>query len=516
MNNKSKILKSVSLIALLTLISRILGLLRDVITASKFGTSSELDMFFAASNIPMILFMAIGTAISTTLIPLYNEKLIKGKEEANTFANNVLNLFILSTSIITILFIIFSKSIVSFLNPGFNNEQLKITIYLSIILVPTLIVNSVIYIFNGVLQSEGNFNIPSIISLPLNIITIIYLIVYGKNYGVVGLTIITLIATTAQLIPQIPFLIRQVRYHYKFILDFKDKHLRKMAIMIVPVILGTCVQQINSFVERGFATKYSTGSLSALSYSYRVFTLFVDIFVMTLSTVVYTVMSKHTAANEIDKMKSIFIEYLNLIILFLIPISLIVILESKPIIFVVFERGAFNRSSTVTTSGLLMFYSIGLLAYGIRDFICKAFYAIKDTRTPMINSAIAMFFNIIFIILFQRFLGLNGLGLANATSTYLASILLLIQLRRKIGSLNIKNTLVTFCKTIISSVAMLVVMYILNKLYLYNLNSTILVLIKLSVFSVIGLMIFTITGIIINLGSLRKVALLSAKRLFKI
>lgn len=324
MSSKAKIVRNVSIIAIFTLISRVLGLLRDVVTASKFGTGKDLDTFFAASNIPMILFMAVGTAIATTLIPLYSERLREGRDEANDFVSNVLNTFILFTTIVLFLCVIFSKTIVSFLNPGFHGQQLILTQKLTIILLPTLTLNAIIYIFNGVLQSENNFVIPAIISLPLNIITILYLFIYGKKHSVLGLTIVTLIATGAQLLPQIPSMIRSVKYKYKLKINFRDKHLRKMIFMIVPVILGTSAQQINSFVERGFATKFSSGSLSSLSYSYRVFTLFVDIFVVTISTVVYTVMAKQTASNEIDEMKSTLNESLGHLIVCIVPISLIV------------------------------------------------------------------------------------------------------------------------------------------------------------------------------------------------
>lgn len=499
----SKVIKSVSIIAVLTLCTRFLGLLRDVIVASKFGADSKLDTYFAASNLPMILFMTIGTAIATTLIPLYNDKLNEGREKAYRFINNVLNFFILITLIIAIIGMIFSKQVVGILNPGFTGNQVITTRILTIILLPTLIFNAIIYIFNGVLQSEGKFSVTALNSLPLNVIIIAYLFIFGRKYGILGLTIVTFIGTFAQIIPQIPYM-RKVGFRYKPFLDFKDEHLKKMGIMILPVILGTGVQQINSFVERAFATNFGSGSLSAMSYAYRVFTLIVDMFVVAISTVIYPMMAKQAASNKIDEIRGTLKQYLNFLIVILIPVSLIVILQSRNIVCILFERGAFTQNSTFITGKLLGFYTIGLLAYGLRDFLCKTFYTLQDTRTPMINSAIGMFTNIILIFIFQKFIGLYGLGLANATSTYIASFLLIISLRVKLGQFKLENILKTGIKTLVASGAMSLVLVGLNKLIMTNDVSKILILVKICIISLCAILVFIFVGALLNIKEIKK------------
>lgn len=511
MSKKSKVIKSVGLIAVLTLISRALGLFRDVITASKFGTTSQLDMFTAASNIPNILFMTIGTAIVTTFIPLYNRKRSESKDEAVKFTSNVLNFFILVTLIISIVCIIFIKPISAILNPGFKGSKLDGTAMLSIILIPTLIFNAIIYIFNGFLQSENNFSIPALISLPLNIITILFLMIFGTKFGVLGLTIATFIATFCQIIPQIPY-IKKLGYKYSLTLDLKDPQLKDMGIMIIPVIIGTGVQQINTFVERAFAGKFGTGRLSMLSYAYRVFTLFVDIFVTTISTVIYPMMSRITIQSGISELKKTLMEYLSLLIVLIIPINFIVLAESRPIIFTLFQRGNFNANDTYITQQILFFYSFGLLAYGIRDFICKAFYTLNDTRTPMINSGIAMGLNIVLIIIYKSFMGLNGLAFANATSTYIACILLIVSLRRKIGNLGLKKNFITLFKTLAASGVMLSALLLLNKVFLTSYNSTIIVLFKLCIFAVSGLIIYIIIGYMLRLEEIKRLVLVAKNK----
>lgn len=501
---KKSMILSISLISIFTILSRALGLLRDMFIASSFGATSELDVFNAASNIPMILFMAIGTAITTTFIPLYNEKRKISKEEGIKFTNNVLNVFIIGSSIITIIFVVFSKPASSFLNPGFNENEIINTAMLTKILLPTLIFNSIIYIFNGLLQSEGNFAVPAMISLPLNMIIIIYLLLFGNKHGILGLTLITFIATACQVLPQI-YAMRKENYKYKFFIDLKDPMLIKMSVMILPVILGTSVQQINSFVERAFAGGFSAGSLSTLTYSYRVFIIFVDIFAVAISTVVYPMMSKQSANNNIEEMKETLVKYISILVVFIIPVTVMVMIHSKSIIFILFERGRFTRESTTLTAGLLTFYIIGLLPYGIRDFLCKAFYTMKDTKTPMINSGFAMFINIVLIFILQRSLGINGIALANAISTCLACMLLFISLNRKLKNINNREIINSFCKTIVASVFMGFTILLSNKFLNIALDSTFIVLVKISLSSLLGTIVFIVSGYILNITQIRNI-----------
>lgn len=513
MSNKGKLATTAGLIVICTFVSKFLGLLRDSITAAKFNTG-DLDAFFQASNVPMVLFIMIGAAITTTLIPLYNEKLKEGKKEAIDFISNVLNVFIIVTVVISIICIIFSKPIVGLLNPGFTGAKLEFTQKLTNILIPTLIFNAVIYIFNAVLQSEGNFTIPSLVALPLNVIIIGYLILFGSKHGIVGLTIVTFIATFAQIIPQV-FAMKKVGFKYSFKVNFKDPMIIKMCIMLVPVILGTGVQQINTFIERAQATHFGEGSVTYLNYAYRVFALFVDIFVVTLSTIIYPKMAKQMARNEIGEMKKTLSESLGMLILMILPMSFIVMAQSRPIVYILFQRGAFKEEATIQTALLLTFYSIGLLAFGMRDFVCKAYYTLKDTKTPMINSAIAMVVNIVLIFIFKKVMGLRGLALANATSMYVACGLLIYTLSKKIGSINGKHVIITAAKTIAASIPMVITIRVLNNVLSLSYNSMISVLVKITVSSLAGILVFIIVAIIIDIEELKSIKELVLRKFIK-
>lgn len=512
--NSKKLATTAGIIVVCTFISKFLGLIRDSVTAASFK-AGDLDAYFQASNVPMVLFIMIGAAITTTLIPLYNDKKLKdGKEEATKFINNTLNVFIIVTAVISIVCIIFSRPIVMLLNPGFTGAKLAFTQKLTNILIPTLIFNAVMYIFNAVLQSEGNFTVPALVALPLNIITIGYLFIDKNKYGVIGFTIATFIATFAQILPQL-LAMKKVGFKYSFRVNFKDPMLVKMCIMLLPVIMGTGVQQINTFIERAQATHFSAGSVTFLNYAYRVFALFVDIFVMTIATIIYPKMSKQMAGNKVSEMKKTLSESLSMLILMILPMSFIVIVQSRPIVYILFQRGAFTESSTIQTSMLLVFYSIGLLGFGMRDFVCKAYYTLKDTKTPMINSAIAMGINICLIFLLKSIMGLNGLALADAISMYIACILLIYTLRRKIGSINGKYIVQTIIKTVIASIPMIIVMKILNNVMHLSYNSTVIVLVKVGISSLAGVLVFVLAAFIINIRELNSLKMLIMDRIAK-
>lgn len=509
MKNKS-LLKSAAIVMMCTVLSKIMGLTRDIIIASEFGAGFELDAFFAASNIPSILFITIGVAITTTLIPLYSEKLREGREVAFEFINNILNCFIVFTSIISIICMIFNGRIVSLLNPGFYGKELMLTRTLTLILIPTLIINAVIFIFNGVLQSENNFIIPALIAIPFNILIICYLFIFKNRNNIFELTIVIIIATIIQIIPQL-ISVYKYGFRYKFKINLKDPTLKRMIYMLIPVILGTGVQQINGFIERGVATKFSTGSLSSLSYAYKIFSLIVDVFVVTLSTVIYPKMAREIASNKIEAMKCTLNKSMKILIEVTLPLSVIVMIQCKPIVYILFERGQFTSQNTIITSEVLFMYSIGIVSFGLRDFVCKAYYTLKDTRTPMINSAIAMIINIVLIAIFIRFFGLKGIPLASAVSMYIACMLLIINIRKKIGPIGCKGIMIVCIKTTICSVLMLLSIVFLNRLLDIRYVSTINVLIKIMISTGTGLAVYIISAFLIGLDDI-----IILKKYFKI
>ena len=307
------------------------------------------------------------------------------------------------------------------------------------------------------LQVRDNFIIPGLMSVPYNALIIIsillsvkttpYILPYGAIIGLLG-----------QFVFQLPFAIKR-GYRYIPYINFKDEYLKKMLYLVGPVLIGVAVTQINTIVDRTIASTLVEGSISALSYANKLNQFVMGMFIVSISSVVYPMLSKlSTENNKVEFNKSIVTAF-STVILLVIPISVGAIILSTPIVKILFQRGAFDERATYMTSIALIFYSIGMIGFGLRDILGKVFYSLQDTKTPMINGAIAMILNIILNISFVKFtnMQLAGLALATSTSALVTVSLLFINLRIKIGPFGGRHVASVFLKTLLSALIMGVV-----------------------------------------------------------
>jgi putative peptidoglycan lipid II flippase len=237
-------------------------------------------------------------------------------------------------------------------------------------------------------------------------------------------------------------------------LDFKDIYLRRMILLVVPIILGSSTHQINQIIDRTIASQIAIGGITTLSYAQKLDSFFKDIFILSVVTVLYPNISRMAAGNLMDHFKKAVADAVSSISLLVIPATIGILIFSKPIVVLLFNRGAFNAQAVTMTANALFFYSLGITAVGIRSTFIKSMYSLKDTRTPVINSMIAMAVNIMLNILFSRYLGIGGIALANSISAILAMILMFISLRKKIGPFGMRKVAVTSLKILSVSLGM--------------------------------------------------------------
>ncbi len=456
MSSSTKTVKAVSLIIMASLIGRMLGFLREVVLAEKFGTGIEIEAYIISLGIPTVLFAGIGTAISTTFIPIFSEYLSKrNKEEAYDFANNMINFLAIFSMVISIIGIIGAPLIVQILSPPLKarGDIYILTIRLTQIMFPILIFTGVTYIASGMLQSLNRYTITALISIPYNLVVIIYLWVLNPYFGILGLSVATFVGWVLQFGIQIPFLYKE-RYRYKFVLDFKNEGVRKVFVLVIPVILGTTVQQINTLVDRALGAGLGGKAIPALNYANRLAFLSALLFVYGITTVIYPRLSSLSAQKNMAEFKKHITSAVNVIIFIIFPLTLGLILLRVPIIRIVFERGEFTKDDTLLTSIALLYYAIGLAGLGIREILDRAFYSLQDTRTPMINGIFIVIVNVILDIVLVRYMGLGGLALATSISFIMGVLILLYLLRQKIGPLQGRKMLIAFFKVTCATVVM--------------------------------------------------------------
>lgn len=462
---KKNIIKTFTFMFSAIFLAKILGLVRNIIFANCYGTGFEATAFFTASRIPLqLLDMSLGAAISSTFIPIFNEYLQKkGKEKAIQFANNFLNIIIVISLILTILGIVFAPYIVNIIAPDLTPVTFELTVDLIKILFPIMLFTAVAFVFVGFLQSLDEFRIPAIISVVANGILILYLMIFNDKYGVEGAAIAMLIGWGTQVIVQLPAVIKK-GFKYKFVLDFKDEGIKKIVKLALPILISTWVQPINNLINLRLASGLEDGqAVSAIEYSYNIYLIIVGVFSYTLSNIIFPELSKLTADNNKEQIKNILNNSIKISLLFIIPMAVGIGILSDEIIKVIYERGEFTAESTMLTSKALLYYSIGMIGYGLMEILNKAFYAMQDSRTPMKTSIVAILVNVFLSIVLVKTMGYAGLPLAASITSVIVGILMTILVNSKIKGIVTKETIKEAVKIIVSAALMAILIIILKE-----------------------------------------------------
>lgn len=474
-----QVAKSALIIIIFTLGSKFLGFFREVLIASKFGSGMETDTFFVALTATSLITEFLSNAIGTTFIPLLSEiESREGKKGKIEHANNLINVVFLISIILVIGGWLSAPIIIKLLAKGFEGEQFRLAVQLTRIGLPMILFSGIIGVFTGYLQSEQRFTSTAAIGVPFNFAYILYLVLLSSKFGIKGLMVAAVIAVGSKFLIQIPEA-RRSGYKYMFKFDLKDKYIKKVILLSLPVLVGVAINDLNAIVDRTLASGLVIGSISALNYANKLNGLILGVFVSAITTVIFPLLSKESNSDNISGMKKIMGYGINLILIITVPATIGLIVLATPIVEIAFQRGAFDVTATLMTSQALIFYSIGLVAMALRLLLTRVYYSLQDTKTPMVNGAISVVFNIVLNLILVKFMAHSGLALATSIATTIATFLLLHGLKKKIGSLGTKGYITTFLKTGLASGVMGLVAYLIyNGLYralgvskLYNLVS---------------------------------------------
>jgi putative peptidoglycan lipid II flippase len=461
-NTLRKAAKSAVLIMVLTIISKIIGLFREIIIAACYGAGMQTDAFFVASNICLTLFSSIGASLSTTFIPMYSELItLRGEKEANSFASNVINILFVVSLVLMLFGYRFSPFIVKVVAPGFTGETRQLAVELLRILFPMFVFIIISNVSTGILQSRDSFIAPALIGIPYSVIVIISSVLFSKKYGIYTLAWATFLATISQVLIQLPAL--RKKYQYTLCFDLKDKNLRRLGALVLPVLLGTAVQQLNTLVDRMIASGLVEGSISAITYSNRLLGFVNGVFVVAVSTVMYPLFSRYAAKEDYTDLGKTFTQTLAMVMIILLPVTVGAILLREEVVGIVFQRGAFDQQATSLTAYALAFYALGLAAFGIRAVLNRVFYALKDTSTPMINGVIVVGINIALNLIFVRYLAVGGLALATSVSGWAGTLFLLKKLTKKLPAFKLSSVRRENSKILFASLIMGLVVWVVKK-----------------------------------------------------
>ena len=479
MSKSNKATKSAVTIIIFTLGSKFLGFLREVLIAAKFGSGMETDTFFIALSASSLIGNFLRNSINTTFIPVISEvELKEGKKSKIEHTNNMINVVVLVSLMLVIIALIGTPLIIKTLASGFKGEQFDLSVKLTRIGLPMILFSGIIGVMTGYLQSEERFNATAIIGVPFNFIYIFFLLFLSSMFGIEGLMVAGVLAVFSQLLIQIPEA-KSSGFKHKFVFDIKDKYIRKVLYLSLPVLIGVAINDLNAVVDKTLASSLAAGSISALNYANKLNALILGVFISAITTVIFPILSKEANNDNIPGVKKTMGYGVNLILLITIPATVGMIVLSKSIVEIAFQRGEFDAAATMMTSQALIFYSVGLVAMALRLLITRVYYSLQDTKTPMINGAISVGFNIVLNLILVQYMGHAGLAFATSIATTIATILMFYGLKKKIGSLGTLAYIKCGLKAGLASAIMGVVAYVVyHGLYgilgaskLYNLIS---------------------------------------------
>ncbi|MBF4695129.1 murein biosynthesis integral membrane protein MurJ [Fusibacter ferrireducens] len=445
--------KTALLIMIITLFSKIIGFGRDIVLSYYFGASSISDAYLISLTVPSVIFGLIGVGIVTAYIPMQSRVIDESGETAGSqFTSNFINIILIMTTIILIIGMIFTEPIVKMFAIGFTDETLSLTIGFTKISLFGMYFTALISIFGGFLQIKKNYIVPALVGIPFNTIVIFSTLMASKgNSNILALG--TLIATASQLLLMLPF-IKKTKFKYFLFVNIKDSRIIKTIYIAAPVIIGTSVNQINILVDRTIASSLAIGGISALNYASRLNNFIQGLFVTSIITAMYPMISSYASKQNFDGIKRVLGESINIITFFVLPITIGAMNFNNQVINFLFGRGAFDERAIQMTSIALFYYAIGMIGFGLREVLSRGFYSLQDTKTPMINSAIGMLLNIVLNIILSQLLGIGGLALATSISAIFTTMLLFISLRKKIGPFGMKQISISFLKILFASLVM--------------------------------------------------------------
>jgi putative peptidoglycan lipid II flippase len=486
------IARSAGIVGLAVMGSRILGLVREQVFTWFFGAGVANAAFTIAFRIPNLLrdLFAEG-ALSAAFVTTFSQTLTKkGEREAWRLANLINNGLILVLSLIVLAGIIAAPQIVAALvkpsefdpDPSKTTLLIALAIKLTRILFPFLLMVSLAAVAMGVLNTKGRFGVPASASTMFNVGAIIgglffsYLfapdyisnaataILHGRRLAedeagaaaaIVGMAIGTLVGGMLQWLIQVPSL-RAVGYRWQPIFSFRDEGVRQVMRMMAPAIVGSAALQVNVLINTTFATSVSAAAVIWLSVAFRLIYLPIGMFGVAISTAALPVASRAAALENLDEFRHTIAHSLRLTFLLTIPSAVGLIVLREPIIALIYQHGRFTAFDTQQTAIALALNAVGLTAYSAVRVLAPSFYALRDTRIPMLASVLSIATNYVVAKFTVDYLhiGHRGLALSISAVAIINFLLLFLFMRRKLGGIEGRSLFLTFAKVLSASLAM--------------------------------------------------------------
>jgi len=523
MNANRQIARAAGTVMFAFLISSLVSLARGIIILRTFGTGLENEAFNAANRVAETIFNLIaGGALASAFVPTFTSMLTKGKkDEAWKLAASIINIVIAVISLLALIAAIFAPQVVRYLlaPDWYINEPQKfaLTVQLLRLILPSSVIFGVSGLMMGILNSHQSFFIPALAPSLYSIGIIFGVMVLSPGMGIFGLAYGVVIGASLHLLVQLPKLISlKGRYHFSF--GIQNSSVHEVIKLMLPRLAGVAVVQINFWVNTNIASRYSEGSVTGLTYGFALMLMPLMFIAQAIATASLPTFSAQVAQGKRDEMRGSLAASLKAVLLLSIPAAIGMILLRFPLIQTLYQNDiVFNSESTRLVAWALLWYAAGLPGHSVVEIVSRAFYAMHDTKTPVIIGIIAMSLNIILsIVLSKLFLSFallphGGLALANSIATGLESIALIFLMRKRLDGIEGKKIFRLIALTLLATTVMGAAVYLITTMIAINTPWLVLIIGLIT-----GVIVFGFTSLMLGIEEVKLLPRLIETRLKKI
>lgn len=505
MNAGESVARATLLIITITVITRLLGLGREIAIAYQFGASADTDAFFVAFIIPYAFYSVIGMALSTVIVPIFTGYMVKGNlKEAWRITNVAVNFILLFVTCISISGFFFSSQIVSVLGSGFPVDTQNTASDLTAIMMPSILFMALAGLLGGILHSNNIFGPPAFGPALMNI-AIIGATFISLNHGIYTLSFGTLIGAILFLAVQFPAL-RHIGYKYRLCVDYKDPAIYRLLKLSFPVILTSGIASMYLMIDVHLASGMAEGSIASLNFANKVMRLPYGLFVSAFSLSLFPTLSKLVATNDYNKLTATLSKGLKIILFITVPCAVGLIVLREPIIMLLFERGEFDAHASEMTSIALLYYSSAIIGFSLNTLISRGFFAMQNVLTPLIVTSSTVILKYIIALVLINHLQHAGLALSTTITVFINVIILSFILQKRLKGLFdmsfVSFTLRVFGSSIVMAV---VVIYFSSLLDTALISGLIQLIFKVGLNLAIGIAVYSIMTLVLRLKEFRDV-----------
>lgn len=500
LTRQSKTLLGASaMLAFLGLFSRVLGVLRDRILASHFGASDLLDVYYVSFDIPDFIFnLLVVGAVASAFIPVFIEYQSRKEGEEWNLANNFLNILVAIMAVTAGVIFIFTPWFIGIIAPGFSSEKKELAILFTRVMLFSPIIFSISVVIGSVLQVFHRFFAYALAPIMYNLGIIFGAIYFVPKFGPLGLAEGVVLGALLHLLIQLPAL-KGIGFKWKKVWHWGDAGMRKILKLMVPRTIGVALLQINLIILDALSSKISPGSVTVINLANNFQYLPISLVGISTAVASFPTLSR----QALEENKTAFVERINKtlrqILFIILPISFLMIYLRTDLVRVVLGSGLFGPRDIELTGNILGFFMIGVFAQSVIPFLARSFYAMQNTRIPVIASIAGVVANIFFAWYFSSSLQIFALPLAFSLAGILNALILLIFLKFNLRSISLKELGAYLSKLLYVCVVMVLIMILVDLFINFDVNSMG-SLYQIIILSLIGILTFGVFSSILKIS----------------